>query len=963
MRFVFLALLGLLSLWSPSVQAQTPVAMYCYQGPTNPQWSPCSASNQLQVSASVTASVTGFAPNGNYASITSAGTSGSVALPAGTVVVFSNTGTTTVSCTLGIGSAIAVAGEIQIPASSSVAFTVGSNTFGACIDQTGSTSNTVVLAGGTGLFTGFGGGGGGGGSGGSVTQGTTPWVDSITIWGGGTLGAMANYGTSPGAVLVPGVNASVTGSVLPTGAATSALQTTGNSTLTTINTTLGSPFQAGGSIGNTSFAATQGTSPWVVSNGGTFAVQATLQASAATAIGKVDPNTIATWGLAATSQNVSAPTNGMVVLGQFTTTPTTLSTTNVSPLQMDNAGNLLVNIKAGAAAGGTSSSFAAAFPSTGTAIGMSQGGNMVALTGTSNNLNVQCANCSGSGVSTADEAVFTAGTSLFAGTGGFFQTTATNNALTNGQQGMFQVTANRALFSNLRNAAGTEVGTAGAPLQVSVANTAANGTPIVVNGGLAQASTTSGQSGVLDQCAVTTSAPTYTTAQTDPLSCDTAGNLRVNVVTATGLAAGSTTSGQTGSLIMGAVTSATPSYTTAQTNYSSLTTDGGTRVAPTAPAVTTIQSAAVANGNGTNLNMQGYTSAALNVLCSVACSGGTTINFEASVDNTTFVPIQGINVGTNTIATTTTTSGDWLFNASGYSFLRARISAYSAGTISIKAYQISAAALPPVVNANIVANTATNQSVNVAQVNGTTTLTGTGAVGAGAQRVAVGTDTATIAGSAPGTAGSASANVVTVQGIASMTKLLVTPDSVALPANQSVNVSQFGGVSTATGQVAVSVAPVTATNTALVVDLRPDSPGIINLGPAADTSAVPEVLTPTSNSNSAMSHASVTALGNSLVVKASAGNLYGFNCSAIAGAAAGNCIAYNGSSVPGTGALTGANVLDSCNFDTTTKGCSLSRIPLPINYSTGIVILVSSAASPFTYTTGTDTAFISADYK
>lgn len=40
---------------------------------------------------------------------------------------------------------------------------------------------------------------------------------------------------------------------LPTGAATSALQTTGNSTLSTINTTLGSPFQAGGSIGNTSF--------------------------------------------------------------------------------------------------------------------------------------------------------------------------------------------------------------------------------------------------------------------------------------------------------------------------------------------------------------------------------------------------------------------------------------------------------------------------------------------------------------------------------------------------------------------------------------------------------------------------------------------------------------------------------------------------------------------------------------
>jgi len=44
----------------------------------------------------------------------------------------------------------------------------------------------------------------------SATQGTSPWVDSITTWGGGTLGAMATYGTSPGAVLVPGVNAFVT---------------------------------------------------------------------------------------------------------------------------------------------------------------------------------------------------------------------------------------------------------------------------------------------------------------------------------------------------------------------------------------------------------------------------------------------------------------------------------------------------------------------------------------------------------------------------------------------------------------------------------------------------------------------------------------------------------------------------------------------------------------------------------
>ena len=66
----------------------------------------------------------------------------------------------------------------------------------------------------------------------------------------------------------------ITGTIsLPTGAATSALQTTGNSTLTTINTSVGtlntttnSLFKAGQSIGNTTFASTQ-SGTWTVNPG------------------------------------------------------------------------------------------------------------------------------------------------------------------------------------------------------------------------------------------------------------------------------------------------------------------------------------------------------------------------------------------------------------------------------------------------------------------------------------------------------------------------------------------------------------------------------------------------------------------------------------------------------------------------------------------------------------------------
>jgi hypothetical protein len=98
-------------------------------------------------------------------------------------------------------------------------------------------------------------------------------------------------------------------------------------------------------------------------------------------------------------------------------------------------------------------------------------------------------------------------------------------------------------------------------------------------------------------------------------------------------------------------------------------------------------------------------------------------------------------------------------------------------------------------------------------------------------------------------------------------------------------------------------------------------------------------------------------------VKASAGNLYNFNCTAISGAAAGFCVAYNGAATPGTGALTAANVLDFCFMDTTARGCSLTRIPMYINYSAGIQILITSAATPYTYTTGVLTGAIEADFQ
>lgn len=168
-----LAFLGVL-LFCGVAQAQgpggAPIAyLYCYTGsgpitsPTN--WTACSASTPVPISGSFSATVSGFAPasTGTPISVTTGGVTGT--LPAGTVVVASNVGSTNGAyCKLG---ASATTSDQLIPPNSWFAFTVGASTQLTCITSTSTT--TVNMVGGSGLPTGA--GGGGGGSGGTVTQG------------------------------------------------------------------------------------------------------------------------------------------------------------------------------------------------------------------------------------------------------------------------------------------------------------------------------------------------------------------------------------------------------------------------------------------------------------------------------------------------------------------------------------------------------------------------------------------------------------------------------------------------------------------------------------------------------------------------------------------------------------------------------------------------------------------------
>jgi hypothetical protein len=197
------------------------------------------------------------------------------------------------------------------------------------------------------------------------------------------------------------------------------------------------------------------------------------------------------------------------------------------------------------------------------------------------------------------------------------QYNSTPPTFTNGQQGSLQGDANGYLKVNV--AAGSSSGT------------------------VAQASTTSGQSGMLVQGAVTTSAPSYTTAQTSPLSLDTAGNLRV--------------SGSFSALDMSAI--------------------NGTC------------SASCINNPLVSWDTTGYQSAEIQI---TAQGTGATFAFQCSSDNTTWSSCNAMSPGSTGSSGVSQSStgvvGQWCMPVYAR-YQRVYMSGYGSGTITIVGYQRS----------------------------------------------------------------------------------------------------------------------------------------------------------------------------------------------------------------------------------------------------------------------------------
>lgn len=221
--------------------------------------------------------------------------------------------------------------------------------------------------------------------------------------------------------------------------------------------------------------------------------------------------------------NFQFPTSGTPIGGQ--------NSGVMVPFNLDNAGNLLVNIAAGQSAGGTASSFSTAFPSSGTAMGAKSSANMVPL----------MADVSGN----------------------------------------LQVNLQTAIPAGM-NAIGSVVANAGTNLNTSLLAVESGGNLATIAGSvLAQTTATSGSKGYMMLGAVTTAAPTYTTAQLDPFSLDTAGNVRINCTVGCSSSGGSSladegtfTQGTTSFTVMGGTyNSSITSLTAGQAGAAQMTAD------------------------------------------------------------------------------------------------------------------------------------------------------------------------------------------------------------------------------------------------------------------------------------------------------------------------------------------------------------------------------------------------------
>lgn len=97
-----------------------------------------------------------------------------------------------------------------------------------------------------------------------------------------------------------------------------------------------------------------------------------------------------------------------------------------------------------------------------------------------------------------------------------------------------------------------------------------------------------------------------------------------------------------------------------------------------------MQSGATGTGNGTAMSCLDTSDGAYGTLrAQIVGITSATITWEGTIDGTNFVSIPAINTTTGVVATTATADGVYLLSVFGFNSVRARISGYVSGTITV----------------------------------------------------------------------------------------------------------------------------------------------------------------------------------------------------------------------------------------------------------------------------------------
>ena len=168
----------------------------------------------------------------------------------------------------------------------------------------------------------------------------------------------------------------------------------------------------------------------------------------------------------------------------------------------------------------------------------------------------------------------------------------------------------------------------------------------------------------------------------DPLTVKqaTAANLNATVVGAKTNNGAAPTTDNLGALVARATASA-PTYTEGNQVLLSVDNTGALRTSASAAAVSDT------NTTGSLTSAISVTSPTLNgastTTIQITGTWVATVVFEASTDGTNFFSISGLPVGGNTVASSTAANGQWQFETGAFALVRARVSAYTSGTVVI----------------------------------------------------------------------------------------------------------------------------------------------------------------------------------------------------------------------------------------------------------------------------------------